>query len=73
MFFLNAILSVSARFTPCLVQRYGSGFKATEHFAEIAIAYGLQSLHRPTVEHTQAFFLLGLAEWGGGDKNRSNV
>jgi len=73
LFFLYSILGVSARFTPSLIRRYGSGFSATEYFIDKAAACGLQSLHNPTVENTQAFFLLGLAEWGSGDKNRSNV
>jgi hypothetical protein len=73
LFFLYSILSVSARFTPSLVKRYGGGLEATKVFIDRAMICGLQCLHQPTVENTQAFFLLGLGEWGSGDKSRSSV
>ena len=73
LFFYASILSVSARLTPCLVRRYGSGAKATEHFVGLAIASGLSKIYTPSVENCQAFFMLALAEWGSGDKSRSSV
>ncbi|KAI6090473.1 hypothetical protein F4821DRAFT_229404 [Hypoxylon rubiginosum] len=72
-FFLYSILSVSARFTPSLVQRYGGGLRATETFIDLASQYGIQETFKPTVENIQAFYLLGLAEWGSGDRNRSSI
>jgi hypothetical protein len=73
MFLLYSMLSVSARFTPSLVRRFKGGLKATEVFADIAAVHGLHALHKPSVENTQAFFLLGLAEWGSGNRNRGSV
>jgi hypothetical protein len=72
-FYLYSILSVSARFTPSLVRRYGGGLGATELFIELATRYGMEETFKPTIEHIQAFYLLGLAEWGSGDRNRSAV
>ncbi len=73
LFFLNSILSVSSRFTRSLITPYGGGLKATKVFTDRATALGGQSLYDPTVQNTQSFFLLGLAEWGSGEKNRSCV
>ncbi|KAI1616056.1 hypothetical protein EDD36DRAFT_483879 [Exophiala viscosa] len=73
LFYYASILSVSARLTPCLVRRYGSGAKATEHFVGLAIASGLSKIYTPSVENCQAFFMLALAEWGSGDKSRSSM
>ncbi|KIV78649.1 hypothetical protein, variant [Exophiala sideris] len=73
LFFYASILSVSARLTPCLVRRYGSGAKATEHFVGLAITSGLPKIYTPSVENCQAFFMSALAEWGSGDKSRSSM
>ncbi|GAD98606.1 conserved hypothetical protein [Paecilomyces variotii No. 5] len=71
LFLIYSLLSVTARFTPSLRSKYGGGRKATELFTERATAWSLKALHSPTIEHTQAFFLLGLAEWGSDDRNLS--
>lgn len=73
VFFLFSILSLSARFTPCLLKRYGSGSQATEYFLGQAAKLVPDEMYEPTLERTQAFFLLGMAEWGNGDRNRSIV
>jgi hypothetical protein len=73
VFLLLGILSISARFTPCLCQRYGNGLKATDLFISRAASLVSEEMYHPNLERTQAFFLLGIAEWGNGDKNRSSV
>lgn len=32
-----------------------------------------QEMYQPSLERTQAFFLLAVAQWGHGDKNHSSV
>ncbi|KAF4634649.1 hypothetical protein G7Y89_g3438 [Cudoniella acicularis] len=73
VFFLLGILSVSARFTPCLIARYGDGLKAAEIFMERAARLVPEEMYSPTLERIQAFFLLAIAEWGKGDKTASNI
>jgi hypothetical protein len=73
VFFLLGVLSVSARFTPSLITRYGDGFKAAEVFLDRAAALVIEEMYTPTLERTQAFFLLAIAEWGKGDKTTSNI
>jgi hypothetical protein len=73
VFLLLSILSVSARFTPSLVQRYRGGAKATEYFITQAARLVPDEMYRPTLDRTQAFFLLAIAEWGNGDKDRCSV
>ncbi|KAK7749633.1 hypothetical protein SLS53_000211 [Cytospora paraplurivora] len=72
-FLLSCILTVSARFTQCLVQRYGGSGRATDNFLRIARAMVPAEMYEPTLERTQAFFLLAIAEWGNGDKDRSSI
>lgn len=73
-FLLSAILSIAARFTPCLVRRYGNSTRrATDNFLEIARAMALTEMYKPTLDRTQAFFLLAIAEWGDGEKDRSSL
>jgi hypothetical protein len=67
------MLSISARFTPSLIRRYGADGKAGEHFMRCAANMAQDEMYEPTLERTQAFFLLGIAEWGKGDRNRSSV
>lgn len=73
VFFLLAVLSVSARFTPSLIERYGDGLKAAEIFLDRAAALVVEEMYTPTLERTQAFFLLAIAEWGKGEKASSNI
>jgi len=73
VFLLLSMLSVSARFTPCLIDRYGGHDKAGEHFLGCAAKMVEEEMFEPTLERAQAFFLLGIAEWGKGNRNRSAV
>lgn len=72
-FLLSCILGISARFTPVLVQKYGSSERATENFLRLARMMVPSEMYEPSLERTQAFFLLAIAEWGNGDKDRSSV
>ncbi|KAJ5902166.1 hypothetical protein N7495_002694 [Penicillium taxi] len=73
VFLLFSILSISARFTPSLVNRYGGGSSATKLYLTRAAALIPEQMFRPSLEATQGFFLLSIAEWGNGDKNRSSM
>jgi hypothetical protein len=73
VFLLLCILSVSARFTPSLVSRYGGHAKATRTFVERAERLVPAEIYQPTLETIRAFILLGSAEWANGDRNRSLV
>jgi hypothetical protein len=73
MFLLLGILSISARFTTDLSQRFGSSMRASEFFLNLAHVMIAEEMWRTTLENTQAFFLLGMAEWGRGDRNRSAI
>ena len=72
-FLLLSVLSISARFTPSLIRRYGADGKAGEHFMKCAGQLVGDEMYEPTLDRAQAFFLLGVAEWGRGAKNRSSV
>lgn len=72
-FLLSCILSISARFTPSLVRRYGGPARATENFLQIARALASAEMYKPSLERTQGFFLLAISEWGNGDKERSSM
>ncbi|VUC20872.1 unnamed protein product [Clonostachys rosea] len=72
-FLLACILSISARFTPSLVQRYGGPASATNHFLEVSKAMAPSEMYQPSVERTQAFFLLAISQWGNGDRARSSI
>jgi len=74
VFFLLGILSVSARLTPALVERYGSAVTASEAFMERASALAQNELYNePTLERCQAFYLLSVAQQGSGLKHRSSI
>ncbi|CAK7216724.1 hypothetical protein SCUCBS95973_002903 [Sporothrix curviconia] len=73
LFLILAILSVSCRFTPCLVRRYGSSQAASEYFMQQASLLVPGAMYEPAVENVQAFLLLALAQWGHGDKIRSST
>ncbi|KAH9884381.1 hypothetical protein F4778DRAFT_565068 [Xylariomycetidae sp. FL2044] len=73
VFLLCGILSVSARFTPSLVNRYGGGAQATRVFLDHASCLVLDQMFSPTLDSIQGFFLMSIAEWGNGEKNRSLV
>lgn len=74
VFLLLGILSVSARFSPALAQRYHGEMEAVDFFMERASNLALNELYQePTLERCQAFYLLSLAQQGGGMRNRSYV
>ncbi|KAK1968699.1 hypothetical protein LY78DRAFT_631317, partial [Colletotrichum sublineola] len=74
VFLLLGILSVSARFSPALAERYQGKMKAVDYFMERASIMALNELYQePTLERCQAFYLLSLAQQGGGWKNRSYI
>ncbi|KAH6880530.1 n-carbamoylsarcosine amidase [Thelonectria olida] len=72
-FLLTCILSISARFTPSLAQRYGGPRHATDYFLDIAKALVPAEMYRPSLERIQAFFLLAICQWGNGDGDRSSM
>ncbi|CAK7205087.1 hypothetical protein SEUCBS139899_007852 [Sporothrix eucalyptigena] len=72
-FLLSCLLAISSRFTPSLVQRYGSRTAATDHFLALAQSQALVEMYAPSLERTQAFFLLSIAEWGNSDRDRSAI
>ncbi|KAL4962868.1 fungal specific transcription factor domain-containing protein [Aspergillus stella-maris] len=72
-FLLLGILSISARFTPSLVKRYGGASNATELFLSRAAALVPSQMYNPSLEATQGLFLMSIAEWGTGDKHRSSM
>ncbi|KAJ0327021.1 hypothetical protein COL5a_006195 [Colletotrichum fioriniae] len=74
VFLLLGILSVSARFSPALAQRYHGEMEAVDFFMERASNLALNELYQePTLERCQAFYLLSLAQQGGGMRNRSYI
>jgi hypothetical protein len=73
VFLLFSILSVSARFTPCLVARYRGSSNATQHFLSRASCFVGERMFVSSLESIQGFFLMSIAEWGNGNKNRSLV
>jgi len=67
------MLSISARFTPELCQRFGDSHKAAQFFMEVAHTMVANEMYQESLENAQAFFLLGMAAWGKGDRFRSSV
>lgn len=72
-FLLSCILAISARFTPCLVARYGDARKATEYFLQIARTMVPAEMYKPSLERLQAFFLLAISQWGNDDRERASM
>jgi len=73
VFFLLSVLSVSARFTASLIDRYGDGLKASQVFMDRPATLVPEEMYLPSIECIQAFFLLAISEWGKGDKTLSRV
>ncbi|KAK0729701.1 hypothetical protein B0H67DRAFT_559408 [Lasiosphaeris hirsuta] len=74
VFFLLGLLSVSARLTPSLIERYGSAVNASETFMEHASTVALKELYRgPSLEKCQAFYLLSIAQQGSMMKYQSSI
>ncbi|KYK57950.1 hypothetical protein DCS_04963 [Drechmeria coniospora] len=72
LFLLLSILSISARLTPSLITRYGTGVKAAEFFMDRASDVALVELYQePTLERCQAFYLLSIAQQGSAMRNKS--
>ncbi|KAK0633590.1 hypothetical protein B0T14DRAFT_507311 [Immersiella caudata] len=74
VFLLLSLLSVSARLTPSLVERYGGTVGAAEVFMERASHLALSELYKvPTLERCQAFYLLSISQQGSGLKYQSSI
>ncbi|KJZ72576.1 hypothetical protein HIM_08100 [Hirsutella minnesotensis 3608] len=74
LFLLLSILSISARLSPSLTARYGTGVKAAEFFMERASAIAVGDVYQePTLERCQAFYLLSIAQQGSGLRNKSYI
>ncbi|KAK7413347.1 hypothetical protein QQX98_007791 [Neonectria punicea] len=74
VFLVVSILSISARLSPALAARYGSGLKAAEFFMERATSLAFGELYRePTLERCQGFYLLSIAQQGSGLRNMSYI
>jgi hypothetical protein len=75
IFLVVSILSISARLSPPLATRYGSGMKAAEFFMERAAAIAPSEIFAPryTLESCQAFYLLSIAQQGSGLRNESHM
>ncbi|POR34210.1 Putative transcriptional regulatory protein [Tolypocladium paradoxum] len=74
LFLLLSILSISARLSPSLKVRYGTGVKAAEFFMERASSIAIGEVYQePTLERCQAFYLLSIAQQGSGLRNKSYI
>ncbi|RBR17055.1 uncharacterized protein FIESC28_06557 [Fusarium coffeatum] len=75
VFLVVSILSISARLSPPLSTRYGSGMKAAEFFMERAAAIAPSEIFvsKYTLESCQAFYLLSIAQQGSGIRNESHM
>nr|XP_036589160.1 uncharacterized protein CTRU02_01207 [Colletotrichum truncatum]KAF6800802.1 hypothetical protein CTRU02_01207 [Colletotrichum truncatum] len=74
VFLVLGILSISARFSPALIERFEGEMKAVDFFMERASNLALNELYQePTLERCQAFYLLSLAQQGSGWRNRSYI
>ncbi|KAJ3774721.1 fungal-specific transcription factor domain-containing protein [Lentinula raphanica] len=71
-FLLLSMLSISARFSPRLIERYGSGAAAADVFARQAHKLAGDELSgAATLDRAQAFFLCSIWSWGSGYRDRS--
>ncbi|KAK7058306.1 hypothetical protein VNI00_001937 [Paramarasmius palmivorus] len=71
-FLLLSMLSISARFTPTLTQRYKGPAEAALVFAKRAQRLaGEEILGAATLERAQGFFLCSIWSWGSGYRDRS--
>lgn len=74
MFLLLSILSISARLSPLMAKRYGTGMKASEFFMSRASDLAIGEVYEePTLERCQAFYLLSIAQQGSGYNHKSYV
>ena len=65
-FLLLCILAMAAPFTESLIRRYDGGVRASEIFATQARSLAHKEQYKPSLENTQAFFLLGTYERAHG-------
>lgn len=66
------MLSISARFSPALIQRYQNPAAAAQVFAKRAqTLVGEEMLAPPSIERAQAFFLCSIWSWGTGYRDHS--
>ncbi|KIK68365.1 hypothetical protein GYMLUDRAFT_35765 [Collybiopsis luxurians FD-317 M1] len=71
-FLLLSMLSISARFSPRLIERYGTGANAADVFARQAQKLaGEELVGAATLDRAQAFFLCSIWSWGSGYRDRS--
>lgn len=76
VFWLMSLLSIAARWTPSLVERFGkgNGVEAAHHFMERASNLALFEIYQePTLERLQSFYLLSIAQQGSGHAHSSYV
>ncbi|KAJ9134089.1 Fungal-specific transcription factor domain-containing protein [Pleurostoma richardsiae] len=73
VFLLLSILGISARFTPELCERFHGSKNAAEFFMDVAHVMIADEMWNTNLENTQAFFLLGMADWGRGERERSAI
>lgn len=74
VFLLLAILSVAARLSAPLRARYGDGLRATEFFLERAQRIAEREVFAdPVLERCQAYYVLSMAQQGGGLRHDSHV
>lgn len=73
VFLLLSMLSISARFTPRLCSRFGGSKPASDFFLDLAYAMVPYEMWKTSLENTQAFFLLGMADWGKGERDKSSI
>lgn len=74
VFLLVSILSISARLSPPLSNRFGNGIAAAKYFTQRAARTSLHQIYEtPSLERCQAFYLLSIAQQGSGDSNKSYV
>ncbi|WVW83104.1 hypothetical protein I302_105122 [Kwoniella bestiolae CBS 10118] len=71
VFLLLSILTLSARFTPSLIKRFGGGRKASSELRRRAMSLLGDEMVAASVERMQALFLLGVSEFGEGNGGRS--
>ncbi|WWD01408.1 hypothetical protein V866_008352 [Kwoniella sp. B9012] len=71
LFLLLSILTLSARFTPSLIKRFGGGKEASIEMRRRAMGLLGDEIMAASVERMQALFLLGVSEFGEGNGGRS--
>ncbi|KAK4232353.1 hypothetical protein QBC38DRAFT_94273 [Podospora fimiseda] len=71
-FFLLCLLSISARLTPSLIKRHGTGVQASEVYTKHASSMAMMEVYQDaTLDRCQGFFFLSIAEQGSEKQNSS--